>query len=285
MATLKDYESDYENKWCPGCGNFGILQAMKMALVALGIAPHEIVVVSGIGQAAKTPHFLKCNGFHSLHGRALTIASGAKMANHDLKILVNMGDGDCYSEGGNHFLHAIRRNIDLTAVVHDNRVFGLTKGQASPTAEPGMVTKAQPFGVIAQSFNPLTIALGLGAGFVARGFSGEIDHLSSLIQEAMEHKGFSLIDVLQPCVSFNRINTHQWYVERVYKLEEEDYAPDDFHMALDKAREWGERIPIGIIYKEEKPSFTDQIPSLKEGPLVERSYDPNMLKSVMDELK
>jgi len=284
MATLKDYESDYENKWCPGCGNFGILEAMKKALVALGIAPHEIVAVSGIGQAAKTPHFLKCNCIHSLHGRALSIATGAKTANHALKVLVNMGDGDCYSEGGNHFLHAIRRNIDLTAVVHDNRVFGLTKGQASPTAELGMITKAQPFGVIAQSFNPLTIALALGAGFVARGFSGEIDHLSSLIQEAMTHKGFSLIDVLQPCVSFNRINTHKWYAERVYKLEEE-YAPDDFHMAIDKAREWGERIPIGIMYKEEKPSFTDQIPSLKEGPLVERSYDPNRLKSVMDELK
>jgi 2-oxoglutarate ferredoxin oxidoreductase subunit beta len=284
MVTLNDYESDYENKWCPGCGNFGILQAMKKALVALSIAPHEIVVVSGIGQAAKTPHFLKCNGFHSLHGRALTIASGAKMANHDLKILVNMGDGDCYSEGGNHFLHAIRRNIDLTAVVHDNRVFGLTQGQASPTAEPGMITKAQPFGVISQSFNPLMIALGLGAGFVARGFSGEIDHLSSLVQEAMAHKGFSLVDVLQPCVSFNRINTHKWYAERVYKLEE-DYVPDDFHNAIDKAQEWGERIPIGIMYKKEKPSFTDQIPSLKEGPLVERAYDPNRLKNVMDELK
>jgi 2-oxoglutarate ferredoxin oxidoreductase subunit beta len=284
MATVKDYESDYENKWCPGCGNFGILEAMKKALVALGIAPHEIVVVSGIGQAAKTPHFLKCNGFHSLHGRALSIASGAKMANHDLKIVVNMGDGDCYSEGGNHFLHAVRRNIDLTAVVHDNRVFGLTQGQASPTAEPGMITKAQPFGVIAQSFNPLMIALGLGADFVARGFSGEIDHLSSLIQEAMAHNGFSLVDVLQPCVSFNRINTHKWYAERVYKLEE-DYVPDDFHNAIDKAQEWGERIPIGIMYKKEKPSFTDQIPSLKEGPLVERAYDPNRLKNVMDELK
>lgn len=284
MVALKDYESDYENKWCPGCGNFGILQALKKALVALSIAPYEIVVVSGIGQAAKTPHFLKCNGFHSLHGRALSIASGAKIANHTLKILVHMGDGDCYSEGGNHFIHAIRRNIDLTAVVHDNRVFGLTKGQASPTAEPGMITKAQPFGVIAQSLNPLMVALGLGAGFVARGFSGEVDHLSSLIQEAMNHKGFSLLDVLQPCVSFNRINTHKWYAERVYKLDGH-YAPDDFHKAIDKAQEWGERIPIGIIYKKEKPSFTDQIPSLKEGPLVERSYDPNRLKSVMNELK
>jgi len=284
MVALNDYELDYENKWCPGCGNFGILLAMKKAFVALGIAPHEIVVVSGIGQAAKTPHFLKCNGFHSLHGRALSIASGAKMANHDLKIVVNMGDGDCYSEGGNHFLHAIRRNIDLTAVVHDNRVFGLTQGQASPTAELGMITKAQPFGVISQSFNPLMIALGLGAGFVARGFSGEIDHLSSLIPEAMAHKGFSLVDVLQPCVSFNRINTHKWYAERMYKLEE-DYVPDDFHNAIDKAQEWGKRIPIGIIYKKEKPSFTDQIPSLNEGPLVERAYESNRLKSVMNELK
>jgi 2-oxoglutarate ferredoxin oxidoreductase subunit beta len=127
-------------------------------------------------------------------------------------------------------------------------------------------------------------AIGLGAGFVSRGFSGEVDHLSSLLQEAMTHKGFSLIDVLQPCVSFNRINTHQWYAERVYKLGD-DYDPDDFHEAIDKAQEWGERIPIGIIYKKDKPSFTDQIPSLKEGPLVDRAYDPARLRKAMNELK
>jgi 2-oxoglutarate/2-oxoacid ferredoxin oxidoreductase subunit beta len=285
MVTLAEYESHYENKWCPGCGNFGILQAMKKALVALNIAPHEILVVSGIGQAAKTPHFLRCNGFHGLHGRALPVATGAKIANHALNILVNMGDGDCYSEGGNHFLHAIRRNIDLTALVHDNRVFGLTKGQASPTAEVGTVTRAQPFGVISEPFNPLTVALALDAGFVARGFSGNADHLSGLIQAGMKHRGFSLIDILQPCVSFNHVNTHKWYAERVYTLESEGYSPTDLHRAIDKAQEWGSRIPIGILYQKEKLSFTDQFPSLAAGPLLQRSYDAGRVKDLLEGLR
>lgn len=284
MVAMSDFEMMNEIKWCPGCGNFGILRAMKKALVDLSISPDKILVISGIGQAAKTPHYLRCNAFHGLHGRALPLATGAKIANHDLTILVNMGDGDCYGEGGNHFLHAIRRNIDLTLLVHDNRVFGLTKGQASPTAEPGMVTKAQPYGVISESFKPLSIALALSAGFVARGFAGEMDHLSYLIQEGIRHKGFSLIDIFQPCVSFNHINTHKWYAERVYKLEEERYSPSDPEQALVKAREWGDRLPIGILYKKEKPSFTDQIPSLKEGPLLDRQYDPRRLETVLSRL-
>lgn len=284
MVTLEDFEMKNETKWCPGCGNFGILRAMKKALVELDIPPENILIVSGIGQAAKTLHYLKCNAFHGLHGRALPLATGTKIANHDLKILVNMGDGDCYGEGGNHFLHAIRRNIDLTLLVHDNRVFGLTKGQASPTAERGMITKAQPYGVIAEPFKPLTVALVLSAGFVARGFSGEIEHLSYLIKEGMLHKGFSLIDIFQPCVSFNQINTHKWYAERVYKLEDAGYFPTDFEKALAKAQEWGDRLPIGIFYKKEKPSFTDQVPSLKEGSLLDRHYDPKRLKSILSQL-
>lgn len=282
MVTLSDYESHYENQWCPGCGNFGILQGMKKALVALDIAPHEILVVSGIGQAAKTPHFLRCNGFHGLHGRALPVATGAKLANHTLTILVNMGDGDCYSEGGNHLLHAIRRNIDLTALVHDNRVFGLTKGQASPTADLGTVTRAQPFGVVCEPLNPLTIALAVGAGFVARGFSGDTEHLSGLIQQGIIYRGFSIIDILQPCVSFNHVNTYKWYSQRVYKLEDEGYLPTDLHQAIDKAREWGDRIPIGIFYRKEKLSFTDKLPSLAAGPLLERTYDARKLKHLLE---
>lgn len=283
MLSIEDYESRFENKWCPGCGNFAILDAMKAALVKLELVPHEIIIFSGIGQAAKTPHFLKCNMFHGLHGRALPAATGAKIANHTLNILVNSGDGDCYGEGGNHFINAIRRNIDVTLLVHNNKVYGLTKGQASPTSDMHMVTRAQPHGVILEPFNPLTIALALNAGFVARGFSGNPEHLSMLIQEGIKHRGFSLIDILQPCVSFNHINTYQWYGDRVYELEKEGYISNNYMNAISKAREWGRRIPIGIFYKEEKPSFTDMIPTLKYGPLVNRMYSPEKLHGLLSQ--
>lgn len=281
MVSIKDYESSYKNHWCPGCGNFGILTAMKDALVNLGIPPEQLLIISGIGQAAKTPHFLKCNMFHALHGRALPLATGAKMANHDLKILVNSGDGDCYGEGGNHFMHAIRRNVDLSLLVHNNKTYGLTKGQASPTSDFGMVTPLQPHGVISEPFNGLAVALSLGAGFVARGFSGNMEHLSRLIQEGMKHKGFSLIDILQPCVSFNRVNTYDWYKKRVYELFEENYDPDDFENAMNLARQWGEKIPIGIIYQKEKPTFTDRIEMFNQGPLISQKYDPGRLQALL----
>jgi 2-oxoglutarate ferredoxin oxidoreductase subunit beta len=281
MVRIKDYESSYKNQWCPGCGNFGILEAMKAALVSLKIPPDQLLIVSGIGQAAKTPHFLKCNMFHALHGRALPLATGAKMANHNLKILVNSGDGDCYGEGGNHFMHAIRRNVDLTLLVHNNKTYGLTKGQASPTSDFGMVTPLQLHGVISESFNPLAVALSLGAGFVARGFSGNMEHLSRLIQEGISHKGFSLIDILQPCVSFNRINTYEWYKKRVYDLFEENYVPNNFEKAMNFARQWDDKIPIGIIYKEEKPTFTDRIEVLNQGPLISQKYDSGRLQALM----
>ncbi|MBW1849927.1 MAG: 2-oxoacid:ferredoxin oxidoreductase subunit beta [Deltaproteobacteria bacterium] len=284
MVSINDYESSYESQWCPGCGNFGILAAMKDALVSLDILPEELLIVSGIGQAAKTPHFLKCNMFHSLHGRALPLATGAKLANHDLKILVNSGDGDCYGEGGNHFMHAIRRNVDLTLLVHNNKTYGLTKGQASPTSDFGMVTAAQPHGVISEPFNGPSVALSLGAGFVARGFSGNTAHLSRLIQEGMQHRGFSLIEIFQPCVSFNRINTYDWYKKRVYDLAEEGYTPDSFDNAAKIAREWGDRIPVGIIYKEEKPTFADRIKTLSEGTLISRQYNPERLQNLLAEI-
>lgn len=281
MVSIKDYESSYANQWCPGCGNFGILSAMKDALVNLGIPPEQLLIISGIGQAAKTPHFLKCNMFHALHGRALPLATGAKMANHDLKILVNSGDGDCYGEGGNHFMHAIRRNVDLTLLVHNNKTYGLTKGQASPTSDFGMVTPLQPHGVISEPFNGLSVALSLGAGFVARGFSGNMEHLSRLIQAGMKHKGFSLIDILQPCVSFNRVNTYDWYKKRVHDLFEENYDPDDFENAINIARRWGEKIPIGIIYQKEKPTFIDRIEMLNQGPLISQKYNPERLQALL----
>jgi len=284
MVSINDYESSYANQWCPGCGNFGILAAMKDALVNLGISPEELLIISGIGQAAKTPHFLKCNMFHALHGRALPLATGAKMANHHLKILVNSGDGDCYGEGGNHFMHAIRRNVDLTLLVHNNKTYGLTKGQASPTSDIGMVTPLQPYGVIAEPFNGLAVALSLGAGFVARGFSGNLEHLSGLIQAGMQHKGISLIDILQPCVSFNRINTYDWYKKRVYDLIAEDYVPHNFEKAMNLARQWGDRIPIGILYQEEKAAFMDRVEMFQQDPLISQKYDPTRLQALLSEI-
>lgn len=284
MAENDIFHSDYENQWCPGCGNFGILAAMKDAFVKLRLTPDQILIVSGIGQAAKTPHFLKCNTFHGLHGRALPVATGAKIANHALNILVNSGDGDCYGEGGNHFLHAIRRNPDITLLVHNNKVYGLTKGQASPTSDMGMVTKLQKQGVISEPFNPLAVAIVLGAGFVARGFSGDKDHLSELIQQGIRHKGFSLIDILQPCVSFNTINTHAWYKKRVYDLNESDYSAEARAEAIEKTFEWGDKIPVGIFYRKEKATFTGQIKALQKGPLISEKYDQGRLQELLSNL-
>ncbi|MBU3915973.1 2-oxoacid:ferredoxin oxidoreductase subunit beta [bacterium] len=284
MVTINDYDNTYENKWCPGCGNFGVLDAMKDALVSLGKSPDQVLIISGIGQAAKTPHFLNCNLFHTLHGRALPVATGAKVANHDLTVLVNSGDGDCYGEGGNHFLNAIRRNLDITLLVHDNKVYGLTKGQASPTSDMGFVTKIQNHGVLMESFNPMVIALGLGAGFVARGFSNNRKHLSRLIQDGIRHKGISLIDILQPCVTYNKINTHAWFKKRAYDLYETDYKADNLDTAFSLAREWEEKIPIGILYQKKSPSFTERIAALKNGPLLDHTYDPKRLQAVLSDL-
>lgn len=281
MVTVKDYDCSFENKWCPGCGNFDILDSMKEAFVSLSMPPEKLLLISGIGQAAKTPHFLQCNMFHSLHGRALPLATGAKIANSDLTIVVNSGDGDCYGEGGNHFLSAVRRNIDITLLVHDNKVYGLTKGQASPTSDTGLITKHQPHGVLMEPFNPLAVALSLGAGFVARGFSGNKQQLAGLIEEGITYKGFALINIMQPCVSFNRINTYGWYKKRVYDVETETHSADDFQQAMNLAFEWGDKIPTGIIYKKEKASYTDRIPALKGGPLVDQKYDPEKIRAVL----
>src|SRR6056297_1451820 len=225
MTDVKIYDNNFENKWCPGCGNFAILNAMKKAFAEQDVPPENILIVSGIGQAGKTPHFLKCNYFHGLHGRALPVATGAKIANPDLNILVHMGDGDCYGEGGNHLLAAMRRNLDVTLLVHDNRVYGLTKGQASPTSAHGFVTPLQPSGMSSDAMNPISLALSQGVGFVARGYCGSKDHLSGLIQAGMLYPGFALIDILQVCVSFNRVNSYAFYKERVDYLDTEKHNP------------------------------------------------------------
>ena len=195
--------------------------------------------------------------------------------------MVNTGDGDCFGEGGNHFLHAARRNIDLTVIMHNNRVFGLTKGQPSPTSELGMVTKSQPGGTQAEGLNPVALALTLGAGFVARGFSGRPEHLTGLIKAALEHRGFSFLDVLQPCPSFNKVNTFQWYEKRVYELEESGWAADDLASAWVRSREWGEKIPIGVFYRTQGKDYASRMASLAAGPLVDRTYSPEPLRALL----
>lgn len=266
MSTVDEYAGQVPT-WCPGCGNFPILEAVKGALVEMGLSPHQVLIVSGIGQSGKLPHYLRCNTFNGLHGRTLPVATGAKLANHDLVVIAVAGDGDCYGEGGNHLIHAIRRNVNITLLVHNNQIYGLTKGQASPTSESGLATKLQPGGVLLAPFNPISFAVSQNAGFVARSFAGDIPHLTGMIREAVQHRGFSLVDILQPCVTFNRLNTYSWYKERIYRLEE-GYAPEDRMRAFEKGLEWGERIPVGVIFRNSRPAFEEQIPALGKGPLV-----------------
>ncbi len=253
MVTAQDY-GEFETAWCPGCGNFSIRKAVVKALVELGLPPHKAVFSTGIGQAAKAPHYIRVNVLNGLHGRSLPAATGIRLANPQLAVFAESGDGCSYGEGGNHFLAALRRNIDITYIVHDNQIYGLTKGQASPTTPKGQKTKTQPHGAPSNAFNPVAVAVTMGASFVARGFAGEIDHLAGLIATGARHPGFALIDVLQPCVSFNKVNTYAWYKEHCYKLGKE-HDPSDPRAALERAMEWGERIPLGILYANDRPAF------------------------------
>jgi 2-oxoglutarate ferredoxin oxidoreductase subunit beta len=281
MVTLANYAGS-KPAWCPGCGNFGILTAVKQALVALGIEPYRVLMVSGIGQAGKLPHYTKCHVLNELHGRTLPAAIGAKIAKPELVVIAVGGDGDGYGEGGNHFINAVRRNHDITYLVHNNQVYGLTKGQASPTSDFGFVTKTTPQGADIP-LNPIALAIASDASFVGRSFAGDIEHLSGLIRLGIEHKGFALIDVLQPCVVFNRKNTYAWYRERVYKLEKNGYDPGNKMVAFEKAQEWGDRIPIGVIYWKERATFEERLPALTRGPLARRRLDPMQVEKLLDE--
>jgi len=279
MVEIHDYP-EFETAWCPGCGNFPLRKAMRQALVTLGLEPHQVVFVSGIGQAAKAPHYIPCNLFNGLHGRALPPAQAIKLALPQATVICESGDGDTYSEGGNHFLAAIRRNVDITAVVHNNQIYGLTKGQASPTTMQGHKTKAQPWGSFNEAFNPVAVAVAMHASFVARGYAGETDHLADLMVQAVRHPGFALVDVFQPCVSFNKINTYQWYKQHCYKLDA-SHDPTDWQMAMDKAMEFGERIPIGVLYKNDRPTFESRLPTASAEPLARRVVDKEALRQAM----
>ncbi len=281
MADLGDYEG-LVPAWCPGCGNFGILKAFKQAVVELGLEPHQFVVVSGIGQSGKFPHYTKCHTFNGLHGRTLPVATAIKLVNHKMPVIAVAGDGDCYGEGCNHLIHAIRRNVDVKIFVHDNQVYGLTKGQASPTTLPGVKTKIEPYGVPAEALNPIALAVSLDCSFVARGYAGDGDQLKELMKEAFNHRGFGLLDIFQPCVTYNKVNTYPWFKQRVYYLDS-SYDPSDRSRAFEKALEFGDRIPLGVIYRRERPLLHDKIPVIHDRPLADQPFDPSKLKDITKE--
>lgn len=282
MCKATDYLKG-ETAWCPGCGNFAIRQALAEALAELCLPPHQVLLCSGIGQAAKMPHYLRVNGFNGLHGRALPPATGALATNPNLTVIVASGDGDTYGEGGNHFIHTIRRNPNLAHFVHNNQVYGLTKGQASPTSELGMKTGVQTGGVMTPPLNPLALALVMGAGFVARCFSGERKHLKEIMKAAIVFPGYALIDILQPCITFNKLNTYSWYKERVYLAEGHDAR--DWQAAMSLARQWGERIPLGIFYSVPGATFESKLPALKGGPLALHPFNPVACAHAQDEFR
>ncbi|MBP1707883.1 MAG: pyruvate ferredoxin/flavodoxin oxidoreductase, beta subunit [Chloroflexi bacterium] len=281
--TLQSYFSPVENQWCPGCGNFGIVRAIKRALLELNLEPHQVLFVSGIGQAGKAPHYLKCNHLNELHGRALPAAIAAKIVNPPLTVIAEGGDGDGYGEGGNHFISAMARNVSITYLVHNNQVYGLTKGQASPTSDRGFVTKTTPAGAW-DPLNPMALAIAANASFVARSYSADTEHLSNIIKKALQHKGFSLIDIFQPCVTYNHINTYQFYQTHLYKLEDDkSYDPSNRVAAFQKALEWGDKIPIGLFYQVDRPVFEENLKAASGVPLVKQKLDPMAFKKMLDE--
>lgn len=271
--------------WCPGCGNYPILKALKEALAELEIDPTQLVMVSGIGQAAKIPHYIRAHVFNGLHGRALPPATAIKAANRRLTVIAESGDGDMYGEGGNHFIHCIRRNPNITNIVHDNRVYGLTKGQASPTSPLGFKTPVQVHGVSLEPFNPLAVAIALDAGFVARANAQDREQTKELMKRAIAHQGYALLDILQPCVTYNKLNTYQWFKEHTYYLDD-SYDPHDRLAAFQKATE-ADRLALGVFYlSPNKPPFEDATGVYRADPrpLHERQVDVERLRDLMNGL-
>ena len=283
MATMQDLATPVENTWCPGCGNFGILMAAKRAIVQLGLRREEVVALTGIGCHGKVTNYIKVNGIHVIHGRVLPAATAIKLANHELTVIGFAGDGDAYNIGMGHLSHAARRNPDITYIVHNNLVYGLTTGQTSPTSKTGFRSKSTPRGVFESAVNPIAQALASDASFVARGYAGDMRHLTELLKLAIAHRGFALVDVLQPCVAWNRVNTYDFYRARVYKLEEAGHDPADPRQAYDRAAEWEERIPIGVFYRVERPTYRENFPVLRKGPLARQRLDDIDISRLMKE--
>ncbi len=269
--TAKDFKGGTDPDWCPGCGDFGVLNSMQRAFAELGLKPHEIVTVSGIGCSSNMPGYINTYGMHTLHGRSLAVATGVKMANHKLTVIATGGDGDGYGIGGNHFTHTARRNVDLSYIVMNNQIYGLTTGQVSPTSSTGMKTKSTPFGSVEYPMNPLTSAIMNGATYVGRGYSGDIRGLTDLIKGAIQHKGFSLVDVFSPCVTFNLDNDHPFFKQRIKKLGDVEHDPSDWKVACERAMEWGDTIYTGLFFERSDRDSLDALePILEEATVVER---------------
>ena len=277
--SIEKFDTGKKPVWCPGCGNYGILLALRKALVELNLQPEEVVIVTGIGCHGRISDYMRTNAFHTIHGRVLPLATGIKLANPKLTVIGHSGDGDAYAIGLGHLPHAARRNVDITLIVHDNMIFGLTTGQVTPTTPRGVKTKSTPFGNPERPLNPVLLALASGATFVARGFSAEIDHLKELIKEGIKHRGFAFIDVLQPCVTF--FNTYTTLREKVYKLEEAGHDPSNFGEALRLAMEAGEKIPIGVFYKKDEPTLEDAFTHAMSPPPAERNPIEVDLSSIL----
>src|SRR5215471_6531391 len=286
--TVKDFKGKVDPDWCPGCGDFGVLTALKQALVELNLNPHQVMTISGIGCSSNLPGYLSTYGMHTLHGRALAVATGAQLANHDLKIIDTGGDGDGYGIGGNHFIHSMRRNVDITYIVMNNQIYGLTTGQISPTSTKGMKTKSTPAGSVENPINPIPLAIAAGATYVARGYTGQVKHLVELIKGGIQHRGFSLIDAFSPCVTFNLDNTHEFFKHRTKKLEDMGHDPYNFAAAMERGYEWGDEIPIGLFWKRNDLPSLDQLEQVLEegGPLARRSLgiSPDVARSLIREL-
>ena len=269
MAQIQLYRSKVIPDWCPGCGDFGVLNGIQKAIASLDIKPKDVLIVSGIGCSSNLPHYVNTYGFHSIHGRSIPVATGAKLANKDLTVIAVGGDGDGYGIGLGHLIHGMRRNLNLTYIVMNNGIYGLTTGQASPTSSLDMSTKSTPSGVIESPINPIPLAIVSGATFVGRAFSGDTNHMAELVANGITHNGFSMIDIFSPCVTYNKINTYDWYRNKVYKVED-DYDPTNFEAAIKKSYEYEDRIPTGLIYKANKPTYEEQDSVLSQAALIKQ---------------
>jgi 2-oxoglutarate ferredoxin oxidoreductase subunit beta len=273
MATFKDFRNDITPNWCPGCGHFSIQAAMQRASANIGLEPEKLAVISGIGCSGRISGYVNSYGFHGVHGRALPVAQGVKLANPELTVIASGGDGDGYAIGMGHTIHAIRRNIDVTYIVMDNQVYGLTKGQTSPRSAKGFTTKSTPAGAMEKEIHPMQLALAAGAGFLAQGFSGDIKGIVSMIEQGLQHKGFSLINIFSPCVTYNKVNTYDFFKENIVRVEDDpNYDPGNLGMAMQKVIET-EGMLTGVIYKDNTPSFTDMIPGFADRPIVHQNLD------------
>lgn len=287
MSDKKRFElENIDIAWCPGCGNFGLRNILMKALAELNLEPKQVVIVSGIGQAAKMPHYVKTHCFNGLHGRHLPVATAIKVCNPELVVLSESGDGCTYGEGGNHFMQTIRRNPNITNIVHNNMVYGLTKGQASPTTECGFKTPVQVGGVILEPFNPISVAIALDASFVARTFVGNMEHAVSIVKEAINHRGYALVDIFQPCVTFNKKNTFKWFRDNTYVIED-DYDPTNKEAAFQKALE-KDKLPLGVIYKNvNKNTYEENMFAYigDQPPFYQKKVDQQKLQSLIKSKK